>query len=129
MMLASLLPLSARAETGSWSQETYGGRTSVGGQIVAGRPLVAPPLPRPARVVSLSWQIALSTPAPPELEIKLCNAEKCLYIPTLRGHLRVRTAFSVTGPWRFIYMVNREGKLSPALNVLSNQLTINYRLQ
>ncbi|MGL5698408.1 MAG: flagellar protein FlhE [Kluyvera sp.] len=126
-LLASLLTCSAHANINAWSQKTSGGVISVGGQILSGRALLAPDIPSSAKVSSISWRIVLLTPPPPELKIKLCNATKCLNIPTLSGQMNVKIPFSAADHFRFIYVVNHPGQLSPTLNVISNELTVNYR--
>lgn len=126
-LLVLLLPLSVQANASAWTRKTSGGVISVGEQILSGRALVAPDLPSSAKITSLSWRITLLSPPPIALKIKLCSAATCLNIPALSGHMQVRTTLSAANTFRFIYIVNRQGQLSTALNVISNELTVNYR--
>lgn len=127
LVLSLSSPLAVGANSGSWSKTAAGGVMSVGGQIIAGSPLVAPSLvPDSARVKSISWRISLLAPSPAGLKIKLCNALTCLSLPGLSGYQRITPDIAAAEPFRFIYTVDKRGQLLPALNVVSNQLTVNY---
>lgn len=123
----SLSPL-IYANSGSWSQTTTGGHINIGGQIH-----VSPPLsPQQGilytnHVTRISWKISLLSPPPSGLKIKLCTETKCIQLDRLSGQRETDSALSVQGPFRFVYSVERRGQLIPPLNVVSNQLTINYR--
>jgi len=122
------LPAAAAPQQGAWSAAGMGGNVSLGKAILRGRPLHAPVhLPSSARVTHFSWRISLLTPPPPGLQIKLCRIERCIILPALAGTQRVAIPFPASGEFRFIYSVNRSGQLQPPLNVLRNQLTVNYR--
>jgi len=122
------LPAAAAPQQGAWSAAGMGGSVSLGKAILRGRPLNAPAhLPSSARVTHFSWRISLLTPPPPGLQIKLCRIERCIILPALAGTQRVAIPFPASGEFRFIYSVNRSGQLQPPLNVLRNQLTVNYR--
>jgi len=122
--------LSAQAIDGSWTEKSAGGRVSVGQQTLAGRPLrAAGPLLPAARVTRVAWRIELLAPPPPGLEIKLCAPSICFPLTDLSGVKQIsRTiALSPDNSFRFVYSVNSRGPLSPALQVVSNQLTVNYQ--
>ena len=121
------LPCAAKTE-GSWSQTSAGGSVNIGKQILRSRPLVSPAgISSAATIARFSWRITLLTPPPPGLEIKLCRSDRCLVLPSLSGQRIVDFPLSPAGEFRFIYSVYSPGQLSPALTVVSNQLTINYR--
>lgn len=122
------LPAAATSTSGSWSRSSAGGSVSVGKQLLRGRPLFSPSaLPSSATVTHFSWRITLLSPPPPGLQIKLCRSDKCFLLPSLAGQRIVDHPLSPAGEFRFIYSVNSLGQLRPALNVVSNQLTVNYR--
>ncbi|POT54795.1 flagellar protein FlhE [Citrobacter amalonaticus] len=129
MLLSGLFfPLAVNAASGSWTQKTAGGTISTGKQILASRTLTAPAgVPAQAMTTSISWQIQLLSPPPPGLEIKLCTARRCIRLPGLTGRQTVTVPMQAQVPYRFVYSVNSQGQLRPTLNVVSNQLTINYR--
>ncbi|CNI14426.1 MULTISPECIES: flagellar protein FlhE [Yersinia] len=122
----TLFPLVAAAISGSWSGSSAGGVISVGGQILASRPLT-PMLPANAKLQQISWRIELLSAPPPGLQIKLCSQHKCILLDSLSGQKRIDSELTSRGPFYFIYSVNSQGQLLPPLNVVSNQLTIIYR--
>lgn len=126
--MALALPAGAAPSGGSWSDTAAGGSTRTGKQIVRGRALSSPAaIPATAKVTHISWRITLLAPPPPGLEIKLCHRDRCLRLPTLTGQRSITFPLSATGKFRFIYTVNKRGPLRPALNVVNQQLTVNYR--
>ena len=122
------MPAAASPPGGSWSDTAAGGSVSTGKQVLRGRPLISPhTLPPLATMTRFSWRIKLLSPPPPGLEIKLCRTDKCFLLPSLAGQRNVTFPISPSGEFRFIYAVNSRGQLNPALTVVSNQLTVNYR--
>ncbi|WP_130831347.1 flagellar protein FlhE [[Erwinia] mediterraneensis] len=122
------LPLLAQAASGTWSKKSAGGVVSVGHQVLVSRALVAPvPLPGSASATRITWHIRLLNPPPVGLEIKLCTPARCVPLKALSGELQCTLPLSPAGPFRFIYSVAHHGQLIPALNVVSNQLTVTYR--
>ncbi|HEY3590910.1 MAG TPA: flagellar protein FlhE [Buttiauxella sp.] len=125
---ALFFPLVATAASGAWSQKTAGVVVSVGKQTMTGAPLSGPPsLPSSAQVSTLVWRVTLLTPPPPNLEIKFCDATACIRLDRLSGHKKLTSPLAARGPFRFIYSVASQGQLIPALHVVSNEVTINYR--
>lgn len=128
LSLLLALPAAAAPSGGSWSDTAAGGSTRTGQQIVRGRALTSPPaLSAAAQVTRLSWRITLLSPPPPGLAIKLCRRDRCLQLHSLAGQQTVTFPLSAVGEFRFIYTVNTRGQLRPALNVVSQQLTVDYR--
>ncbi|WP_050597539.1 flagellar protein FlhE [Enterobacter sp. DC4] len=123
------LPLTATAVAGgSWSQQSTGGTVSVGKQLLVGRTLSSPAMiSHTALVREIGWKITLLSPPPRGLEVKLCRREGCLQLPALAGHMTLSHPWSAIGDFRFLYSVNSTGQLIPALTVVRNQLTVNYR--
>ncbi|ROP58320.1 flagellar protein FlhE [Enterobacter sp. BIGb0383] len=119
--------LAAQAASGTWTGESVGGRVSVGQQILASRPLsAAGPLFSSATITRLAWHIELLTPPPPGLQIKLCARSVCFPLAGLSGVKQISAPLSPDETFRFLYSVNSRGPLTPALQVISNQLTVNY---
>lgn len=120
-----LFPLAASAASGSWSGDSVGGSVSVGNQTLSSRPL-NPTIPAAASLNRISWRISLLSPAPPGLQIKLCSQESCIVLDSLSGNKKVGSTLTARGPFYFVYSVASQGQLLPPLNVVRNQLTINY---
>lgn len=120
--------LTAQAVSGSWSASSVGGRLTVGHQRLVSRPLRPPEaLPAAARVTRIAWRIELLDPPPPGLRIMLCAPARCLPLAGLAGAQPVTPPLSPAATFRFLYEVERPGALAPALQVVSNRLTLNYR--
>jgi flagellar protein FlhE len=120
--------LTAQGVNGSWSSSAVGGRVSVGQQLLVSRPLAPPgPLPAAARVTRIAWRIELLDPPPPGLRIKLCTPSLCFPLASLSGAQPITQPLSPGETFRFLYSVESRGVLTPALQVVSNRLTLNYR--
>ncbi|QNQ21563.1 flagellar protein FlhE [Kosakonia sp. SMBL-WEM22] len=129
LLMSLLLALPAAAsQQGAWSATSAGGSVSIGKQVLRSRPLHAPDaIPSSANITRIAWRITLLTPPPSGLQVKLCRIDKCLLLPALAGTLSVKIPLAAKGEFRFIYSINRAGQLQSPLNVLRNQLTVNYR--
>ncbi|TCC09604.1 flagellar protein FlhE [Kosakonia quasisacchari] len=128
LMALQTSPAASAPTTGAWSATSAGGSVTTGKQLLRGRPLFAPESLSPsARIVRISWRVTLLSPPPPGLVIKLCRIDKCVPLPALAGERRIDVPLAANGEFRFIYSVNSLGQLQPALNVVRNQLTVNYR--
>ncbi len=128
VLTALLFPPAASAAGGAWHQKTAGVVISVGKQTMAGAALSAPAdLPASAQASLLAWRVTLLTPPPAGLEIKLCSATTCIKLERLSGQKKLAAPLSARGPFRFVYSVASRGQLIPALHVVSNELTVNYR--
>mgnify|MGYP005982973877 FL=1 len=122
------LPLLAQASGGSWSRDSGGGVISVGNQIMTG-PMLSPsgPVPIAASVSRISWRIRLLNPPPPGFEIKLCTQAQCVKLDALAGQRTLPASMRPGDSFQFVYSVNARGPLRPAVNVVSQHLTVNYR--
>ncbi|HEN3278311.1 TPA: flagellar protein FlhE [Yersinia enterocolitica] len=125
LLSLAITPLTASAINGSWSGSSAGGVISVGGQTLASRPL-KPVLPPAATPRNITWRITLLSAPPVGLRIKLCSQNSCILLDSLTGQKSVDGILTSHGPFYFIYSVESQGQLLPALNVVNNQLTINY---
>ena len=130
ILLLWATPLATLAAHGAWSGQSAGPRLSAGKQSYAGQPLrPSAPLPPDAVINSISWRITLLTPAPPGLEIKLCSLSACITLNRLAGRQAAPLPFAPGETLRFLYAVNGQGQLRPPVQVVSNQITVNYYWQ
>lgn len=114
--------------TGAWSQRGAGINLSVGRQAYPGRWIIAPhDLPPAAVATRLAWHITLLNPAGPDLQIDVCQETKCLALTALSGQIPVGNFFTPYGRYRFVFSVARPGRLYPPVQVVAQQLTLNYR--
>jgi Flagellar protein FlhE. len=128
LALLLISPL-AMAVDGSWTSQGYGGTLVHGQQWLQSQP-VAPSSALPARAVAarISWKITPDRKPSQALKMKLCSANRCLPLSSLRGELTPPGYFPAEGPWRFEYMAATRGPLYPALTLLTNQLSVQYRI-
>ncbi|ELP5717504.1 flagellar protein FlhE [Enterobacter asburiae] len=128
MML--ILPLATQASGGSWSQKASGPAISIGMQPEYGTPLSpSSSLPIQAQVTDISWYIALLTPASGKLKIELCSQQQCLQLDQLSGRQTLPSGIAAHGPFTFRYTLIERGLIRPPLQVLNQQLTVNYTLR
>lgn len=128
LTLLFVMLVAEAASSGSWSSTSVGGSVSVGQQTLASRPLIASGLlAKPANITRVAWRIELLNPPPPGLQIKLCAQSVCFPLAGLSGVRQISVPLSPAEPFRFLYSVDSRGPLAPALQVVSNQLTVNYR--
>jgi len=129
VLMAGIVTLPAVGGTGgSWSATSVGGRVTVGQQTLVSRPLSPPAsLPAHACVTRVSWRITLLSPPPPGLQFSLCTRSGCYSLPGLSGTHLFRVPLQANQAFHFVYRVDSAGPLIPALQVVSNQLTVNYQ--
>ncbi|MDU3817351.1 flagellar protein FlhE [Mixta calida] len=131
MLTAALFigaPAGALAAHGAWSGKVVGPQLSVGKQSYVGPPLrAAAPLPQNAVISHINWRVTLLSPAPPGLEIKLCSVSACITLDRLAGQRAAPLPFAPGEALRFLYAVNAYGQLRPPVQVVSSQVTVNYR--
>ncbi|ATZ12359.1 flagellar protein FlhE [Erwinia amylovora] len=127
--LLLMLPIAVHASHGgAWSSQSFGGVISRGQQEITSRPLQpGAPLPASATAARVAWRITPDSAPPPDLKITLCSRGRCMALPALAGEQTLPSSFPADGPFRFIYSTVTRGSLQPALTILSNQLTVNYR--
>ncbi|HEY3985242.1 flagellar protein FlhE [Cedecea sp.] len=124
------LPSFALAQSGAWSSQSQGPVISRGQQRFKSQPINAPaPLPTGAVASRVQWRVVTATPPPGYLELKLCGGGSCITLPSLSGSRTLPASFPANGPWYFHYEFTTRGALTPPITVLSNQVTVNYRVR
>ena len=125
ILLLTVMP--AMAGGGSWSSQSYGGILTRGQYLLKSRQ-ISPDLPSPKKAVAmrLSWKILLDNPPPPGFSMRVCGGRHCLPLPSLTGELTAPALFPASGPVTFEYYSTVRGALTPAVTVLSNQVTVSY---
>ena len=132
MFLSALLlvsPLALAAE-GSWTSRSFGGTLVHGQQRLISQPVApASALPTNAVATRISWKITPEKQPASGLKIKLCTGSRCLPLPSLSGEMTSSGNLPAEGPWRFEYLSTVRGPMFPVLTLLSNQLSVQYRIQ
>lgn len=129
LFIMAVLANSVQAGTaGSWTQESYGGKVSVGRQELKSQPLQPSGIiPTKATVTRIYWKISLLTPQPQGLKIRLCHSRRCESLKTLSGEFTPKLPWHADDTYYFTYTVNTKGQLKPSLHILKNTLTLNYK--
>lgn len=125
--LLLLLPLLAHAAgEGAWQASSKGITLSHRGQAISSMPL-SPGQPPDGLMTVVAWRYELVGPTPAGLLVRLCSQSRCVAIEGQTGTTRAFTNVPASEPLRFIWEVPGGGKLYPRLQVLSNQVIVNYR--
>ncbi|WP_435952248.1 flagellar protein FlhE [Dryocola sp. BD626] len=131
LALVALLAASqtAMAAGGAWSSQSRGSVITRGQQAFKSNPVMAPSsLPAGAVSSRVSWQITPDGTVPPYFDIKLCSVNRCIALPALAGTATLPASFPASGPFHFVYSFKTRGPLLPALTILSNRVTVDYRV-
>lgn len=126
MLLVSPLALAA---DGSWSSHSFGGTMTHGQMVLKSKPVQrSSPLPASAVASRVHWKIKTDGLTPAGFRIRLCSTTRCLTLPGFAGEQPLPAGMPAAGPFRFEYYSVVGGRLDSPLTVLSNQITVSYRL-
>lgn len=116
------------ASQGSWSKDSAGGVITVGNQEMRSQRMPPPAdVPQNAVVERISWHISLLSRPPPSLKVMLCHSGACRQLSGLSGVLTPYSDWPAKENYQFIYIVKSRGQLRPALHVVRNHITVNYK--
>ncbi|HDL7537067.1 TPA: flagellar protein FlhE [Yersinia enterocolitica] len=123
-----ILPLNAMA-SGSWVAENIGVTQSFRGVAISAKPLQSPVAlaQENARIVSISWRYQLMSAAPDGLQVKLCTPSRCMPLEGGSGLSRGLAGEAAATQLTFIYFIAGKGRINPPLQVINNQVIVNYR--
>lgn len=126
--LLLLMPLFAKAVSGSWVAEGPGVMLEQGGMRDESAELRAPnALPDAnARITRVSWRYRLLSAEPAGLQVQLCTLNRCILLGSGSGSTTGLQGEPANSPFRFIYYVQSRGGLNPPLRVIGNQVIVNY---
>lgn len=125
VLITLLLSQAAIAACGASSSSSTGGTISAGNQPLRSRPLDIS-IPARALINHVNWHVSILSLPPYSLQIKLCSPSKCIFLESLAGQKDINLFLKAQGPIYFIYSVNYSGLLLPPLNVVKNQLTVQW---
>ncbi|CNE51105.1 MULTISPECIES: flagellar protein FlhE [Yersinia] len=123
-----LLPLSAVA-SGSWVADDIGVTQGLRGVATSARPLQSPTALAQdnARIVSVGWRYQLMSAAPDGLQVKLCTPTRCMPLEGGSGQSRGLAGEAAATQLTFVYFIAGKGRVNPPLQVINNQVLVNYR--
>ncbi|CNH36687.1 flagellar protein FlhE [Yersinia pekkanenii] len=122
-----LLPLNAVA-SGSWVADNIGITQNLRG---VARPSAALQSPvalaqENARIISVGWRYQLMSAAPEGLQVKLCTPTRCMPLEGGSGQSRGLAGEAAATQLTFVYFIAGKGRVNPPLQVISNQVLVNY---
>lgn len=129
LVLSGLLLLSALAQAtgeGAWQASSMGATISQRGMLVASAPL-APGESVKGVMTLVAWRYKLTAPAPADLVVRLCGLHRCVVLDGQSGTSQGFTNLPADEPLRFVWELPGRGSLFPVIQVLSNQVIVNYR--
>ncbi|WP_145577331.1 flagellar protein FlhE [Yersinia mollaretii] len=128
LLSVSVLPLSALA-SGSWVADDIGVTQSARGVATSAKPLQSPVVlvQENARIVSVGWRYQLMSAAPEGLQVKLCTPTRCMSLEGGSGQSRGLAGEAAATQLTFVYFIAGKGRVNPPLQVINNQVLVNYR--
>ncbi|AKA37597.1 flagellar protein FlhE [Yersinia ruckeri] len=130
MMVVLLgLPWLAQGASGAWVADNIGVTQGLRGVPTSSAPLhpVGPNVTPANRIVSVSWRIQFLSAAPSGLLVKLCTPSRCIALDSDSGQSRGLAGESAASPMTFVYLIQGQGRVNPPLQVMSNQVIVNYQ--
>ncbi|WP_145513200.1 flagellar protein FlhE [Yersinia massiliensis] len=128
VLTVCLLPLNATA-SGTWVADDIGVTQSSRGVATSAKPLHSPVAlaQENARIVSVGWRYQLMSAAPDGLQVKLCTPTRCMPLEGGSGQSRGLAGEPAATQLTFVYFIAGKGRVNPPLQVISNQVLVNYR--
>ncbi|BFI62536.1 flagellar protein FlhE [Yersinia pseudotuberculosis] len=129
LLAASLLPLKINAASGSWVADNIGITQGLRGVVTPSSPL-QPPVAlaqENARIISVGWRYQLMSTAPDGLQVKLCTPTRCIPLEGGSGQSVGLAGEAAVNQLTFVYFIAGKGRVNPPLQVISNQVLVNYR--
>lgn len=122
-----LVPLLAQAASGgAWQASGSGATLSLRGQIVASAPLQAAE-PVHGVMTQVYWRYQLTGATPKDLQVSLCSATRCVGLDRQNGSTTGFSGVPASESLRFVWQITGQGRVFPAMQVLSNQVVVNYQ--
>lgn len=128
VLLFAIAPLHA-ATSGSWVADDIGITQSFRGVASSAKPLQSPIAlaQENARIISVGWRYQLMSAAPDGLQVKLCTPTRCMPLDGGSGQSRGLAGEAAATQLTFVYFIAGKGRVNPPLQVISNQVIVNYR--
>ncbi|MCW8111822.1 flagellar protein FlhE [Yersinia intermedia] len=128
LLAVSILPLNAVA-SGTWVADDIGVTQGLRG-VATSSAVLKPPVAlasENARIVSVGWRYQLMSTAPEGLQVKLCTPNRCMPLEGGSGQSRGLAGEAAATQLTFVYFIAGKGRVNPPLQVISNQVLVNYR--
>lgn len=91
------------------------------------QPATAPPAG--AMATKLAWRITTDGRVPMGFQVRVCGGNRCVRLSGLSGEMALPAGFPAGGPLWFEYVSTVRGVIAPAVTMLSNQVTVGYRVR
>lgn len=97
--------------------------------VVISSPAINPPNSLPGkrtRITSIGWRYQLTGPPPAGLQVSLCNFSRCVKLEGASGQSFGLMGEPADQQLHFVYYIAGKGVINPQLQVISNQVIVNY---
>ncbi|QCR10300.1 flagellar protein FlhE [Brenneria rubrifaciens] len=124
------MPAVAIATPGAWNASERGVVLEHRGVAAASPAFLPSPtlqVGSESTITVIYWGYEALSPPPVGLVVKLCTPQRCVNLDGGSGRTRSFGGLPANSEFRFIYYIEGSGKLHRALNVLSNNISVNYK--
>ncbi|WP_227983199.1 flagellar protein FlhE [Dickeya poaceiphila] len=125
-----MLSLSAHAQEGGWNASLSGPSFQYKG-ILASSPGLLPPsglgVTATQSVTIIYWRYQLKSPAPIDLAVKLCAINRCVNLDGASGQTYGLQGIPADSEFRMLFYVPGSGRMGTSVEVVSNEISVNYR--
>ncbi|MEI7346207.1 flagellar protein FlhE [Dickeya chrysanthemi] len=129
---AAVAMLSPRlyAQQGGWNANLSGPSFEYKGML-ASSPALLPPsgfgITTAQSVTVIYWRYQLKSPAPVDLAVKLCAANRCVNLDGASGQTYGLQGVPANSEFRMVFYVPGSGRMDTSVEVVSNEIAVNYK--
>ncbi|WP_448622369.1 flagellar protein FlhE [Dickeya fangzhongdai] len=121
---------SAHAQQGGWNTSLTGPSFQYKGMLASSPALLPPPglgVTAAQSVTVIYWRYQLKSPAPIDLTVKLCAANRCINLDGASGQTRGLQGVPANSEFRMLFYVPGSGRMATSVDVASNEISVNYK--
>ncbi|WP_374106964.1 flagellar protein FlhE [Dickeya zeae] len=78
-------------------------------------------------VTVIYWRYQLKSPAPIDLAVKLCAANRCVNLDSASGQTYGLEGIPANSEFRMLFYVPGSGRMATSVDVASNEISVNYK--
>ncbi|AJC66850.1 MULTISPECIES: flagellar protein FlhE [Dickeya] len=118
------------AQQGGWNVSLAGPSFQYKGML-ASSPAFLPPsglgVTAAQSVTVVYWLYQLKSPAPIDLAVKLCAANRCINLDGASGQTYGLQGIPANSEFRMLFYVPGSGRMATSVDVVSNEISVNYK--
>ncbi|WP_236640116.1 flagellar protein FlhE [Dickeya undicola] len=120
----------AHAQQGGWNTSVAGPSFQYKGILASSSALLPPSglgVTAAQSVTVIYWRYQLRSPAPMDLAVKLCAANRCVNLDGASGQTRGLEGVPANSEFRMLFYVPGNGRMATSVDVASNEISVNYK--